>query len=382
MPSMTSGGEVMRLRTVRTIEAQSIDNNDAFRQLISNSDEPLLLKGAQFNQSPLCFTLENLNSEFGALKLPENLQSAKQGKSTPSGCSLSVADQGDESVMKASPSSWQPSGCTFSTLAKGITGSSLYLSTRSGNGACSRAGGTICYEGPAREGADPDESVLVRAFVPKVPFPLFLPSSVGFQIIFWMGSQGKNFGLHTDLFSEQFLVQNQGVKELFLLLPRDASQVAPFPYLSSPLWYKSQQRSVANLDRECLQEECLRAVLHPGDVLYIPLWWWHEVETVSPGPSVSTTFRFHTEDRDRFAKVMNAMYCLNANAKKQASSRLAQHLLSFFSHGLAAEAVSAGKCGSNVTRSERLQFAGHDLHLILLVGLAGTMGFVAGQFFR
>ncbi|CAE7683809.1 unnamed protein product, partial [Symbiodinium pilosum] len=110
-----------------------------------------------------------------------------------------------------------------------------------------------------------------------------------------------------------------------------------FPFLASPLWYKSQSRSVSRLRRSRSSLGLLRAVLQPGDVLYIPLWWWHEVRTISSGVSMSTTFRYHTEDAERFAKVMNAFYQFHANAKAYGSGRLAKHIRSYFAFALAAE---------------------------------------------
>lgn len=338
----------------------------------------MLLKGCPFSAKTTDFTLDELASQFGTLKLPKKSQRRKQGKTTATGCSFIVADQEGELVMNARPSAWDPSGYTFASLAAAISGGSgQYLSTRSGKGTCRREANGIVYEGPP--GEDVDEDVLIKALVPQVHFPSLLPHDVGFQTVFWMGAKGNNFGLHTDLFSEQFLVQYQGVKEVVLLLPRDASKVAPFPYLSSPIWYKSERRSVVNLDSTCITDECLRATLHPGDVLYIPLWWWHEVKTVSPGPSVSVTFRFHTEDAERFAKIMDAMYWLNHNAQKESTGRLAQHLRSYIAYGIAKEGTEA----LAQTHTIYGRPCGSPLHTMVAMGLAGAcIGFVFGRFSR
>merc|ERR1712039_549287 len=77
--------------------------------------------------------------------------------------------------------------------------------------------------------------------------------------------------------------------------------------------------------------------IHPGDVLFIPPWWWHEVRTISPGISLSTTFRFHIPDADVFSRVVNDLYQLHQNARKSGSDRLAQHLRSYFAYGLSVE---------------------------------------------
>lgn len=369
------------MREVRTIDGHEVTSHEAFRKLLNDIEEPLLLKGAPLASGFGRFTLEALKSEFGALKLPDKAQGSGQGKSKPrTDCAFTVADQKGEEVMGASAVTWNPAGCSFEALAVAIAGGSgHYLTTRSGKATCRRAADALVYEGPTIEGADDD--VLIRAFVPRVPSPLLLPCDKGFQTIFWVGAQGNNFGLHSDLFSEQFLVQYEGTKEVFLSLPRDASLIAPFPYLSSPLFYKSERRSVQKLGTGFMKRECVRAMLSPGDVLYIPPWWWHEVRTVSPGVSVSATFRFHTEDADRFSTIMRSMYSLNQNAaKRDSSGRLAQHLRSYFAYGLAVEEAGGD---SHWLKVKPGTFPSRLACLVGVVGAAGAfVGFVAGRFSR
>eukprot|EP00435_Cladocopium_sp_Y103_P034471 s783_g8.t3 len=67
-----------------------------------------------------------------------------------------------------------------------------------------------------------------------------------------------------------------GTKEVLLLLPEDASLVDPFPFLETTLYYKSRSRTVKNLLPGAARE-ILRVIMQPGDVLYMPPWWWHEV---------------------------------------------------------------------------------------------------------
>ncbi|CAJ1385252.1 unnamed protein product, partial [Effrenium voratum] len=195
-----------------------------------------------------------------------------------------------------------------------------------GKAAVVRDGDGLRYDAP--EDAE-CQDVLVRSFVPRVPVPLFLPEEPC-QVAFWLGSAGNNFGLHSDLFCEQFLAQHQGAKEVLLLLPEDAAEVQPFPFLQSPLWYKSSARTVASLK---LSLPGLRAVLQPGDV-----------RTVH-GPSVSSTFRFHTEDAERFAKVMNAFYQFHKNAKEYGSG--SYFACAFDAEGRA-EGTKQGKSGGRL----------------------------------
>lgn len=119
--------------------------------------------------------------------------------------------------------------------------------------------------------------------------------------------------------------------------PRKWTRSVRFPFLETTLFYKSQARSTRHLPYRG-RRQVKRVVLEPGDVprrlseptnscwsqenheghgflaqnrgegasflrssvdskvLYLPLFWWHEVRTLQ-GPSVSVTYRFHTEER-------------------------------------------------------------------------------------
>ncbi|CAK8985355.1 unnamed protein product [Durusdinium trenchii] len=291
---------------LRCVDGSFLQSYDDFERLRERSDEPLLIRQAAFTFEASRFSLDHLAEELKDLTLPQKSLSAKQGGNT-SQCTLLVADQGGDAVMSAKPHLWNPQGCSFRTLAEKIR-HGLYLTTRSGKARVRRVDEELFYD----KVEDPDgKDVLVEAFVARVPVPLLLPKDLGCQVAFWMGTTGNNFGLHSDLFTEQFLCQHQGVKEVLLLLPEDAAIVQPFPFLESPLFYKSRARTVDNLTLS--NAKCFRVVLEPGDVLFIPLFWWHEVRTLQ-GPAVSTTYRFHTEDAERFLKVMNAFYQFHKNA--------------------------------------------------------------------
>lgn len=335
VPAATTG--------VREVNAERLDSEESLRAILAEGPtEPVLLRGAPFSRQASGFTVGALVEELGEMRLPRI--AAKRGRRAASGCAFAINAQGGAEVMGASPAQWNPDGCSFGSFLQGLSqGSGHYLRTRSGNTACRRTPAPrdeLVYGSPEDEDDPDDYDAVVKALVPRVPFPLALPRDRGFRVAFWIGATGNNIGLHTDLYAEQLLVQHEGVKEVLLLLPSDASVLAPFPFLSSPFWFKSERRSVANLNLR--GERCLRAELRPGDMLYMPPWWWHEVRTISPGVSVSTTFRFHTDDADRMSRVMNDLFFIHKHAQERPCDRLARHLRSFFLRGLLhAEAEAA-----------------------------------------
>jgi hypothetical protein len=288
------------------------------------------------------FALSDAVSRFGTLRMP--MRSARN---------FFVGDQGGEKVMGSSPSSWHPKGCSFAKVVETIADGPNYLSTRSRKGACTfgdrglvyhqlegeEAGGKASSTSAVKGGegnsveAEVEDDIMVNALSSAVPAPSgLLPRDKSFQVVYWLGSEGKNFGLHTDMFADQFIVQHEGQKKFLLTLPHDAAAIKPYRFLESPKFYKSSLRRVANLGLSC--REVAEVVLSPGDVLYLPPWWWHEVQTVSPGTSFSATYRIHTEDSALFYGALGNIYSIFKNASAHPSDRLHKHLRSFFAYSM------------------------------------------------
>ena len=88
---------------------------------------------------------------------------------------------------------------------------------------------------------------------------------------------------------ETFMAQVVGAKEVLLLAPDDASWQGLRPVIEN-------EGSLYNIDTErfpCARAlSPLRAVVEPGDALYIPVFWWHAVESIGEafGATVAATF--------------------------------------------------------------------------------------------
>eukprot|EP01126_Amoeba_proteus_P050960 TRINITY_DN6062_c0_g1_i1.p1 TRINITY_DN6062_c0_g1~~TRINITY_DN6062_c0_g1_i1.p1 ORF type:complete len:184 (+),score=45.47 TRINITY_DN6062_c0_g1_i1:726-1277(+) len=111
----------------------------------------------------------------------------------------------------------------------------------------------------------------------------------------WIGTKGNVTPLHYDLW-HGLLVQISGRKSVVLFSPDDSSMM----YQNSGL---SGNSHVSKLDLCTLHQQESRkrfgkifeatayyAVLEPGEVLYIPPCWWHDV--VSLDNSLSLTLRW------------------------------------------------------------------------------------------
>lgn len=99
--------------------------------------------------------------------------------------------------------------------------------------------------------------------------------------LLWFGPSGTVLPLHFDE-AHNFFHQHYGSKHVTLVSPtqfeslRPDAKDAPDRHMSS-----IDPSSAAGLS-------CLTAVVHAGDVLFIPAFWWHRVEAV--GAAISVTY--------------------------------------------------------------------------------------------
>jgi hypothetical protein len=108
----------------------------------------------------------------------------------------------------------------------------------------------------------------------------------------WLSSEGMRTHTHFDN-DRNFFVQLLGEKRFVLWPPNMTRHLCPYPRLH-PLWHKSRAAFEAPPDPQHGLRACsnyskasgLRLTVVPGDVLYIPPFWWHTVETIG-GPSLS-----------------------------------------------------------------------------------------------
>lgn len=119
----------------------------------------------------------------------------------------------------------------------------------------------------------------------------------------WLGSGGHTSCLHYDPM-DGTLTQLIGVKRIILFPPHQLYNLYPLPVLNH-LRYGLKRRAVYSQvypdapDLQAFprfataQQYRYETELHPGDILFIPAGWWHEVQSLGSGVVCSTNRFWH-----------------------------------------------------------------------------------------
>lgn len=115
--------------------------------------------------------------------------------------------------------------------------------------------------------------------------PEYLDESRGRQGFFWFGPQGTITPFHHDL-TNNFMMQIIGRKKVRLMAPCESARVYNFRHCFTDVDAKNVdlQRFPAMKDVPII--EC---VLEPGEILFLPVGWWHHVEGLDMSVTIAAT---------------------------------------------------------------------------------------------
>jgi|GEM_PF-2860126 hypothetical protein len=149
-----------------------------------------------------------------------------------------------------------------------------------------------------------------------IGFPVWhsLPSEQ-YDINLWVGEPGNKTLIHSDAI-QNFLVQIHGEKEV-ILFPKNNGFVKPrSPFTGgrfnfSQVGHLDEESAVVSSMKNTPSYEAYRYVLGPGEVLYIPPGWWHQVSIESMSISVNY---FWVEDTGRPGSCREAVLSYQATS--------------------------------------------------------------------
>jgi hypothetical protein len=118
--------------------------------------------------------------------------------------------------------------------------------------------------------------------------PRYCVGNVYTKINMWIAARRTITDAHYDMM-HNLLAQLQGARVVTLFPPSETPFMYPYP-MRTLHWHHSQvQVDAPDLSRfpRFSQARAVRVELTPGDILFIPRGWWHQVEATEPSIAVN-----------------------------------------------------------------------------------------------
>lgn len=137
-----------------------------------------------------------------------------------------------------------------------------------------------------------------------VDLPKYADKDTDYFINLWVGESGIISQAHYDC-SDNFLTQIVGRKRVRLFPPSDSNNMYPREindYLlcdkTASHMSKIQNTDVVNVAEfpDFEQVSCFEGIISPGDLLFIPAGWWHEVKSLEMSISVNYWWKMQLFD--------------------------------------------------------------------------------------
>lgn len=115
------------------------------------------------------------------------------------------------------------------------------------------------------------------------------PCSIKKDYPIWIGCKGTKTGLHWDTEYRNIICQLYGIKKITLFSPKQGKYM--YPSNKYDRGGKTSSVDFWNIDHNKFPEfnkaKCIEIILHPGQMLYIPKYWWHCIENITTSISIS-----------------------------------------------------------------------------------------------
>jgi hypothetical protein len=139
----------------------------------------------------------------------------------------------------------------------------------------------------------PQVSKYLNSLKPLFRFPDYIPGQKYGEFRLWMGGAGQRSTIHNDNY-HNLNAQIYGSKRFLLFAPEQWEKLY-VRELNPTCWASPVDPENIDPDRypRFNEAEGLEAPLDAGDLLYIPIFWWHQA--LARGLSISISTFIHTE---------------------------------------------------------------------------------------
>ncbi|MBD2293374.1 cupin-like domain-containing protein [Anabaena sphaerica FACHB-251] len=137
----------------------------------------------------------------------------------------------------------------------------------------------------------PFDSPIAKAHLDKIrpdfEFPNYFPDNTGNDLRLWIGGANQKSTIHNDNY-HNLNAQIFGEKTFLLFAPEEYQKLYATK-MDDELWSSPIDPQKPNLSKYPLFDDVtgLEAVLAPGDILFIPAFWWHQARSITPSINVN-----------------------------------------------------------------------------------------------
>jgi Cupin-like domain len=127
---------------------------------------------------------------------------------------------------------------------------------------------------------------------PDVRFPPFVDEGKYRQVNFWFGPGNTFTHLHYDT-ANNFLAQIRGRKQVILCPPSEITRLYPYPFSYWANRFSQVDVLSPDLTRFPAWAHADHALLElgPGEMLFIPVFWWHAVSGIDQNIAINYWWR-------------------------------------------------------------------------------------------
>jgi len=173
---------------------------------------------------------------------------------------------------------------------------------------------------------------LEAAYLPSFSWDKFgYPGRAGSDSTLWVGTEGAHTPCHQDTYGENLVAQLVGTKTWTLFPPSQGQWLSPtrVPYEESSVYSSVNfvhlsRNSPAALSKLSMTTPYI-VTLHPGDVLYVPRHWWHQVYSNQFSISVNTWLEHPEDNKDRLGEAI--VRCQVANIVREVNTDIRDKIL-------------------------------------------------------
>jgi hypothetical protein len=158
---------------------------------------------------------------------------------------------------------------------------------------------------------DPEIQPIVEPIIEDFDFPNYFTDSSRNDLHLWIGAANQKSTIHNDNY-QNLNAQIYGKKTFLLFSPEQHQFLYPVK-IDDELWSSPIDPQNPNLAKYPLfnQTSCIEAILQPGEILFIPVFWWHQARAITTAINLNMwaftkkISQYWNEDNPIFRKSLN-----------------------------------------------------------------------------